>query len=51
MLQYIVTFVEKAKRSANQLQERCIRDREEMASWARAITADAEAEIKRRASE
>lgn len=31
------------------LQDRCVRDREEMASWARAMAADAESEIKRRA--
>ncbi|XP_065676142.1 protein CBFA2T3 isoform X2 [Hydra vulgaris] len=48
MLQYIVSFVEKAKRSITILQERCLRDREEMASWARAMAADAENEIKRR---
>ena len=32
------------------LQERCVRDREDMAAWARAMAADAEAEMKRRAS-
>ena len=51
ILSCIVNFVENAKRSISSIQERCIRDREEMASWARAITADAENEIKRRASE
>jgi len=51
ILQCIVTFVDNAKRSVAAIQERCIRDREEMASWARAITADAENEIKRRANE
>lgn len=50
VLQCIVTFVDNAKRSVTAIQERCLRDREEMASWARAITADAENEIKRRAS-
>ncbi|XP_057291257.1 protein CBFA2T1-like isoform X2 [Hydractinia symbiolongicarpus] len=51
ILQCIVTFVEKAKRSMSVLQDRCVRDREEMASWARAMAADAESEIKRRAVE
>ena len=51
LLQCIVNFVDNAKRSISAIQERCTRDREEMASWARAITSDAENEIKRRASE
>lgn len=51
ILQCIVTFVDNAKRSLAAIQERCMRDREEMASWARAITTDAEKEIKRRANE
>ena len=50
VLTCIVNFVDNAKRSISAIQERCIRDREEMSSWARAITADAENEIKRRAS-
>lgn len=51
ILQCIVTFVDKAKRSINVLQERCVRDREEMVTWARAMATDAETEIKRRATE
>ena len=30
------------------LQERCLRDRDEMTSWARAMAAETEAEVKRR---
>lgn len=51
ILQSIVSYVDKAKCSISVLQERCVRDREEMVSWARAMATDAESEIKRRAAE
>ena len=51
VLQCIVNFVDKAKRSISVLQERCVRDREEMITWARSMATDAESEIKRRAAE
>eukprot|EP00794_Sanderia_malayensis_P018910 gene18910-20813_t len=51
MLQCAMSIIEKAKRAVSVLQERCIRDREEMASWARRMTDDAEAEVKRRAAD
>jgi len=51
ILQCIVSFVDKAKRSISVLQERCVRDREEMVTWARSMATDAESEIKRRAAE
>ena len=49
MLQCVMSIIEKAKRAVSVLQERCIRDREEMATWARRMAEEAEAEVKRRA--
>ncbi|XP_065064280.1 protein CBFA2T2-like isoform X2 [Rhopilema esculentum] len=51
MLQCVMSIIEKAKRAVSVLQERCIRDREEMATWARRMTDEAEAEVKRRAAD
>ena len=51
ILQSIISYVDKAKCTISVLQERCVRDREEMVSWARAMATDAESEIKRRAAE
>ena len=51
MLQCVMSIIEKAKRAVSVLQERCIRDREEMATWARRMADEAEAEVKRRAGE
>jgi len=51
ILQCVVTFVDKAKRSIAILQERCLRDRDEMTSWARAMASETESEVKRRTGE
>ena len=49
MLQCVMSIVEKAKRAVSVLQERCIRDREEMATWARRMAEETEAEVRRKA--
>lgn len=51
MLQCVMSIVEKAKRAVSVLQERCIRDREEMATWARRMAEETEAEVRRKAGD